>query len=181
MAAICAAAVAVGVVPLVVVALRQARDRRAVERAAVLAGGCLLVFGLATAGLVVVANLRPTVGDALSAVSLAVWTALALGCGLGCALAGRLGLLAIAVPRDVLRVSAACAIVVFLGMVGIAAATAVYLGALLHDTPALATQGNGPLELFSVAASLGIQLLVMVAVTVPAGWSAYRARHAATA
>jgi hypothetical protein len=96
-------------------------------------------------------------------------------------LAGRLGLLAITVPRDVLRASAVCAMVVVLGMIGIALATAVYLVALLHDAPGLAGEGNGPLELASVAASLGIQLAVMALVAAVAVVSAGRNRVLARA
>ncbi len=177
LALIATAAVVLGAAPLVVAALRQARDRRAVERAAVLAVGCIVLFGLATAALVVVAHLRPVPSDAIAAAALAVWTGIGLACGIGCALAARRGLFAIAVPRDVLRVTAACAFVVALGMVGIAVATAVYLVALLRDAPGLAGQGNGPLELVSVAASLGIQLAVMAAVATPASLSALRTRR----
>ncbi|HVS99760.1 MAG TPA: hypothetical protein VHE08_04515 [Solirubrobacterales bacterium] len=175
LALVATAAVALGATPLIVIALRQARDRRAVERATVLATGCVLLFVLATAALVVVANLRPAHGDVDAAAGLAIWTGVALACGIGCAVAGRLGLFAITVPRDILRASAACALVVVLGMVGIALATAVCLVALLHDAPGLAGQGNGPLELVSVAASLGIQLAVMLAVAAPAALSATRA------
>lgn len=181
LAIVSAAAVVLGVVPLVVIALRQARDRRAVERATVLAIVCLAVFGLATAALVAVAHLPPAPGDAIAAASLAIWTCLALACGIGCAVAGRLGLFAIAVPRDVLRASAACAMVVLLGMIGIALATAVYLAALLHDAPGLASEGNGPLELASVAVSLGIQLAVMALVAAVAVVSARRSRGLARA
>jgi hypothetical protein len=169
-------AVVIGAAALVVAALRQARDRRAVERAVVLALGCVAVFAAATAALVVVANLRPAPSDATDAASLAVWTVLSLACGLGCAFAGRLGLFAVAVPRDVLRVTAACAGLVAAGMVGITLATAVYLVALLQDAPALAGQGNGPLELMSVAASLGVQLAVMAVVAIPAALSVGRLR-----
>jgi hypothetical protein len=178
LALVCSAAVLLGAAPLVVHALRQARDRRSVERATVLAVGCLVVFGLATAALVALANLSTAPADALAAASLAIWTVLALACGLGCALACRVGLFAITVPKDVLRASAACANVLVVGMVGISLATAVYLVALLHDAPALAGQGNGPLELASVALSLGIQLAVMVAVAVPALLGASRAWRA---
>ncbi len=178
LAGVCSVAVLLGAAPLVVIALRQARDRRAVERATVLALGCLLVFVLATAALVALANLATPPGEALAAASLAIWSVLALACGLGCALAGRLGLFAITVPKDVLRASAACANVVVVGMVGISLATALYLVALLHDAPGLAGQGNGPLELASVALSLGIQLAVMVAVAVPALLGASRAWRA---
>jgi hypothetical protein len=181
LALVCSVAVLLGAAPLVVVALRQARDRRAVERATVLALGCLVVFGLATVALVAVAHLSNPPGEALAALSLAVWTVLALACGIGCALAGRLGLFAITVPKGILRASAACANVVVVGMAGITLATAIYLVALMHDAPGLAGEGNGPLELASVAVSLGIQLAVMAAVAVPALVGASRAWRAAGA
>jgi hypothetical protein len=171
-------AVLIGAAPLVIAALRQARDRRAVERAAVLAVASVLVFAAATVGLVLLAQLRPSVSDGLAAAGLVVWTAIGLGCGLCCALAARLGLFAIVVPRDALRLSAACAGLVVLGMLGIALATAVYLATLMHDAPGLAGQGNGPLELISVTASLAIQLAVMAVVAVPAGLSAVRVARA---
>ncbi len=178
LAAGAAAAVVIGAAPLVVAALRQAHDRRAVERAIVLAVGCVVLFGLATAALVVVAHLAPAPSDAVDAASLAIWTGLALACGVGCAFAGRLGLFAVTVPRDVLRVTAACATLVALGMVGIVVATAVYLVALVHEAPGFAGQSNGPLGLVSVATSLGIELAVMAAITVPAALSAIRAGRA---
>ena len=174
LALVATAAVVVGAVPLVVVALRQVRDRRAARRASCLALGCVTVFGLTIAALVAVAHAGSPPSDALDAVILTLWTGLALACGVGCAVAARLGLLAIAVPRDVLRLARACAIVVALGMVGIAVATAVYLAALVHDAPGLAGQGNGPLEILSVGASLGIQLAGMVAVSFFAGAVAMR-------
>ena len=61
-------------------------------------------------------------------------------------------------------------------MAGIALGTAIYLLALAHDAPGLAGHGNGPLGLLSVAASLAVQLAVMVVVLVPAGSAAARAR-----
>jgi hypothetical protein len=177
LAVIATAAVVVGAAPLVLAALRQARDRRAVERTAVIAVGYVIVFAVATAGLVVVGNLRPAPSDTLAAVSFAVWTVLALGCGIGCALAARAGLFAITIPRDLLRATSACATVVVLGMAGITLGTAIYLLALAHDAPGLAGQGNGPLELLSVGASLAVQLVVMVVVLVPAGVGAARGRR----
>lgn len=170
-----AAGVVLGAAPLVMIALRQARDRPAVRRATGLAVGCLIVFGLATGALLLVAHLPPAPGDAAAAASLVVWTGTALACGLGCALAGRLGLFAIAVPQGVLRFATACATVVVLGMLGITVATAAYLAALLHQAPGLAGEGNGPLGLVSVAASLGIQLAAMAALAAPAALSATRA------
>ncbi len=178
LAAIATGAVLLGAAPLLVAALRQARDRPAVGRAAVLAAGCVVVFGLLTAALVGVAQLRPAPGEALAAVALLVWTASALACGVGCALAARAGLFAITVPRRLLRATAACATAVALGMAGIVLATAVYLAALLGEAPGMAAHGNGPLQLVSVAASLGIELAVMAAVAVPAAASAVRLRRA---
>jgi hypothetical protein len=174
LALVATAAVVLGAAPLVAAALRQARERPTARRATLLAGGCVAVFGLATAGLVAAARAGSGPSDALDFVLLALWTGLTLACGIGCAVAGRLGLLAIAVPRGVLRFSAGCAVVVVLGMVGITVATAVYLAALARDAPALAGQGNGPLGTLSIGASLGVQLAVMVALSFAAGAFAVR-------
>jgi hypothetical protein len=168
------AAVVLGAAPLVVAALRQVRERPAARRASFFAAGFVAVFLLATAALVAVAQLGSAPSDTLDFVILALWTGLAMACGIGCAVAGRLGLLAIEVPHGVLRFSAGCAVVVALGMVGIAVATTVYLAALAHDAPGLAGQDSGPLGILSVGASLGVQLAVMVAVSFAAGAFAVR-------
>jgi hypothetical protein len=170
------AAVVLGAAPLVLAALRQGRDRRE----SILAAGCVGVFGLATAALVVVAHHGGGSSDALDAVILGLWTGLAPACGIGCAVAARRGLFALEVPGDVLRRTRAWATVTALGMVGIALATAVYLAALLRDAPGLAGQGNGPLELLSVGASLGVALAVMVAACVPVLASVSRLRAGTT-
>ena len=87
----------------------------------------------------------------------------------------RIALFAVDVPRRALRVAGACATVAALGMVGIAAATAVYLAALLADASGLAAEANGPLGLLSVGASLGVQLALMIAVCAMRGGSRLRA------
>ncbi|MBS1860480.1 MAG: hypothetical protein JSS68_02090 [Actinobacteria bacterium] len=175
LALVAAAAVAVGALPLIVLALRQARERRKVERAALLAAACLLVFGLASAALVLVASLPPAPGDALAATSLTIWALIALGCGIGCALAGRRGLLAIEVPRGTLILARACATALAAAMVGIAALTAVYLVDLESIAPGLAGDANGPLGVPDVALTLSFVLIAMVALAVPAALSAIRA------
>jgi hypothetical protein len=151
-----------------------ALGHRAVRRAGPLAAGCVAVFVLATAALVVVAQAGST-ADGVDTAILAVWAGLALACGVGIAIAGRLALFAVDVPRGALRVAGACATVATLGMVGIAAATAVYLGALLAGAPDLAAEANGPGGLLSVGASLGVQLALMIAVCAMSGGSRLRA------
>lgn len=155
-------------------ALGRVRDRRAVRRAGALAAGSVAIFALATATLVAVAQAGST-ADGIDAAVLAIWAGLALACGLGLAFAGRLALFAIEVPPGALRVAGACATVAALGMVGITAATAVYLGALVADASGLAGGANGPLGLLSVGASLGLQLAAMIAVCALSGGSRLRA------
>jgi hypothetical protein len=162
LALLATAAVVLGAIQLVVAAGRQVLDRGPVRRAGILAVGCVAVFVLVTAALVAVAGSNAS--DALDAVVLAIWTALAAACGIGFAFAGRLGLFATTVPRDVLRFAGACAVVVAIAMVGVVLATAVYLVALVNDASGLAGEGNGPLGILSVGTSIGIQLSVMVAV-----------------
>jgi hypothetical protein len=178
MAILGTAAVVLGAAPLVVAALGQARRRgparESVRAAGALAVGCAAVLGASTAALVIVAQAGAAPPEGVDAVILALWTGLALACGIGCAVAARRGLFAITVPPDVLRFSRACAVIVVLVMAGIALATAVYLLALVLDAPGLAGQGNGPLGILSVGASLGLQLVAMIAVCVPAVVSAAR-------
>jgi hypothetical protein len=173
-AVIVTAALVLGAIQIAVAAPGRVRDRRAARRARALAAGCVAVFVLATAALVVVAQAGAT-ADGIDAAILAVWAGVALACGIGGALAARLALFAIDVPRGALRVGTACATVATLGMVGITAATAIYLGALVADASGLAGVDNGPLGLLSVGASLGIQLTLMIAVCAMSGGSRLRA------
>jgi hypothetical protein len=174
LALIVTAALALGAIQIAVAAPGRVRDRRAVRQAGALAAGCVAVFVLATAALVVVAHAGSTAAG-LDAAILAIWAVVALACGIGGALAGRRALFAIDVPRGALRVGTACATVATLGMVGITAATAIYLGALLADASGLAGEANGPLGLLSVGASLGVQLAVMIATCGMSGGSRLRA------
>lgn len=171
-------AVVLGAAPLVLAALRQAGARPAARRAAGLAGGCVAAFLLATAGLVAVASANPHLAPGLDAVILAVWSAIALACGAGCAVAARRGLFAIDAPPRALRLAVACASVVAAAMAGIALLTLVYLVDLLVTATSLAATPNGPLGSPDVRVSLVIQLLAMTAFAVPAAIGALHAHRA---
>lgn len=173
-ALIVTAALVLGAIQIAVAAPGRVRDRRSARRAVALAAGCVGVFGLATAALVVVAHAGSAAPGIDSAI-LAIWAGLALACGIGGALAARRALFALDVPRGALRIGNACATVATLGMVGITAATAIYLGVLVADASGLAGEANGPLGLLSVGASLGVQLAVMIAVCGMSGGSRLRA------
>jgi hypothetical protein len=175
LAAAGSAAVVLGAAPLVVAALRQAGARPAARRAVLLAGGCVTTFVGVTVGLVVVAATKPHFSPDIEALVLGAWALLAAACGLGCALAARRGLFAIAVPRRTLAFAAACATVVAAAMVGIALLTLLYLVDLVADAPGLASSPNGPLAEPNARHSLLIQLVVMVAVAIPATLAAARA------
>jgi hypothetical protein len=170
-------AVVLGAAPLVLAALRQAGARPEARRAALLAGGCAAVFVAATAGLVGVANGNADLGDGLDALVLALWTATALACGIGCALAARRGLFAIAAPPRALRLAAACASVVAAAIAGIAVLTLVYAVDLVVAATDLAATPNGPFGNPDVRVSLVIQLAAMFALAVPACLSAMRSRR----
>lgn len=175
LAAVGSLAVAVGAAPLVLAALRQFRSRPEVRRAILLAGTCVAGFGAATAALVLVAHAGSHLSDGLDALILACWSVVALGCGVGCALAARRGLFAIAVPLRALRFAAACAWVVVAAMAGIALLVLVYLFDLVVAATELASTPNGPLGNPDTRVSLVTLLAAMVAVAVPAALSVARA------
>lgn len=193
LAAIVSLAAVVGAAPLILAALGQIADldgprqigsgaRRhggspaEVRRAARLAVAYVATFVVATAALVVVANADSGLSAGVGALVLAVWSLIALACGIGCALAARRGLFATQVSPRALALARACATVVAATMVGIAALVAVYLVDLEATAPGLAGTGNGPLGVPNVALSLSLSLvlLAMVALAVPAALSATR-------
>lgn len=175
-AALATALVLLGAAPLVLAALRQGRERRAVRRATATATGYVLAFVVISAALDAIVHPLGEISGGLAFGILAAWAVLGLGCGIGCVRACRRGLDAIELPAATLRLSMLAADGVAIAMTAIATATAVYLGALLVLVPGLAAEGNGPLGLASVAASLAIQLAVMVAVALLGAVSAVRAQ-----
>jgi hypothetical protein len=86
------------------------------------------------------------------------------------------GLLGIAVPGRVVRLTGACAAVVVAAMIGIALLTVAYLVTVVVAAPGFAGEPNGPLGLVSVATSLAILWVAMFAVSVPAALGIRRAR-----
>src|SRR5262249_42638295 len=110
-------AVVLGAAPLVLAALRQARAGTEARRATALACGCVVGFVGATAALAAVGELAPGRSGPLDALVLSAWTLVTFACFVGCALAARHGLFAIAVPRRTLVFAARCATVVATAMV----------------------------------------------------------------
>jgi hypothetical protein len=180
LAVLASAALLLGAVPLVAIALAQVRRRPAVRRAALVAVGCLAAFVVATAALVLLANRQPEIGSGLRAAALTAWIAVGLTCALGCAWAARRGLFAAAMPAAALRLAGACAAVVAVAMAGAVLASALYLVGLLVDTPALAGAGNGPGGALSVGLSLAIFLAAMALAAGVASLSTLRARRTLT-
>jgi hypothetical protein len=173
------AAFLLGAVPLVALALAQARRRPGVRRAALAAAGCVAALIVATAALVLVANGHPAPSEGARAAILAGWACVAIACALGCAVAARRGLFAAAMPAGALRLAAACAAVLAAAMVAIALATLAYLVGLVASATALAASPNGPLGTPDTRVSLLLVLVVMAAAAVPAALGAARAWRAA--
>jgi hypothetical protein len=86
------------------------------------------------------------------------------------------GLLGIALPGRVVRLTATCAVAVVAAMVGIAVLTAAYLVTVVLAAPGFAGEPNGPLGVVSVATSLAILSVAMFAVSVPAVLGVRRSR-----
>jgi len=164
-----------GAVPLVAIALAQARRRPGVRRAALVAVGCVTVLVVATGAVVLVANQNPAPSEGARTALLAGWILIGMACAIGCALAARRGLFAATMPAGALRLAAGCAATVALAMIGIAAATLVYLVGLVTSATALASTPNGPLGNPDVRVSLLLVLAVMVATAAPAALGAKRA------
>jgi hypothetical protein len=178
LALLATAAVAIGAVPLVLAAWRQRRDRPAARRAIGLACGAISLLVGVTVGLVALAGSTPGFSAGVEAAILAAYSLLALACGVGCALAARLGLFAIDVPQRLLILAAGCATVVAVAMVGIVLFSGIYLVDLIAAAPDLAGEPNGPLGVPGVAVSLAIQLAAMVAFTAPTALAAARSWRA---
>jgi hypothetical protein len=178
LAGLASVAILVGALPLVIASARQLRRSRPARRATGLAAGAVALFGIATAALVVLANAVPPLSAGTEAAVLVGWSAIALACGVACAIAARGGLFAIDVGRRALTTALSLGTVVTVSMASIAVATAIYLSALAIDSGALAGETNGPLGLITVAASVVGQLAIMAVssslatVTTVRGWRA---------
>jgi len=174
-AAIASVALLIGAVPLVVLALAQARRRPEIRRAVLTAVGCILALVVATAAVVLVANHDPAPSDGVVTALLVGWACVGIACAFGCALAARRGLFAATLPTGALRLAGRCAALVTVAMAGIALATLLYLVELVAAATDLASAPNGPLGNPDVRVSLLLALAVMVAATIPAALGARRA------
>jgi hypothetical protein len=174
-------AVAAAIVPFAAAVVLRARGDGAARGAVALAAASLGALVLATTGLVAAAHVSPPISSSASLALLGGWTLVALGAGVGCLAAARRGLFAIPVGRGGLVFLAALGGVVALTMAAMAAAAAIYLVALVSDVPNLGAQPNGPLGLLSAAASLGIQLALMLVATALAARAVWHGRAALAA
>jgi hypothetical protein len=163
LALVASAAVLFGALPLIAAALAQAWREPRLRRLVSLPPLAVLVFAGLTAVLVVLAHSghadRPTT---VGGVAFIAWGLAGLGCGAVCVVAGRTALFAVAVSRWQLVTAFVSGAIVTAAMVGIALATALYTLALPGDSPSLAGDPNGPLQLITTEASLIVQLIVMV-------------------
>jgi hypothetical protein len=163
LAIVASIAILVGALPLVAAAMRQVGRARAVGRATGLALGSVALFAIATTALVVLAHSARSLSGTAASVAFVVWIAVGLLSGGVCAFTAKIGLFAIRVRRRGLVAALACGTLVTAAMALIAVATALYVGVLTVDAPALAAEGNGPFGALSVAVSIGCQLVVMLA------------------
>jgi hypothetical protein len=179
------AAVLLGALPLIFVAVAAARGERSLRRLAGVPVLAVLVFAGLTAGLVAAAHAQhpngPTTGGGIA---LLAWGVAGLACAGVCVLASRRVLFA--VPTSPWRLVAAFASGTLLtaAMAAITVATAVYAIVLPIDAAHLAAAPNGPLQAMSVTASLVLEVIVMaVAAALAAtatgrGWRAAGKLHA---
>jgi hypothetical protein len=178
-AVIGSAAVVLGALPLIAVAVDRARTEPGVRRYVVIALAPVLGFAGLSAVLVAIAHSmsspRPSTGAGVVAV---LWSVTGPGCGLTCALACRKALFAIPIRDRWLRSTLASGVLVTIAMIVVAISTGIYAIALIISVPSLASSLNGPLQIADTGGSLVIQTGVMAAlaalavVTMRRGWAA---------
>jgi hypothetical protein len=174
-ALITSAAVVLGALPLIAAAVAHARREHRLRRVL----GSPLSPLAAFAGLTVVAVLiahaqSPHYTSAAGYAAAIVWWMAGLGCAAACAAACRAALFATPVTPARLRYALASGTLVTIGMLAIAIASTVYAVALILDASRLAGSANGPFQVLSTAASLIIQVIVMVAMSALAGTATRR-------
>jgi hypothetical protein len=177
LAVVASAAVVLGALPLIRAALAHARRDPGLRRTVALAVVPVLVFGVLSAAVLAISHTQAPNHSSAAGYGMAiVWGLAALGCGATCVLSCRAALFATPVSPALLRAALTAGTVVTLAMAAMAAATAVYALALALDASRLAGEPNGPFQLLSTAASLILQLVVMVAasalaaITTRRGW-----------
>jgi hypothetical protein len=162
--------IVLGALPLIAVAVRQARQAPSLRRAVVLPFVPVVVFALLTAGFVVLAHAdgsHHASGSphpaALGYGAAVVWAVASLGCGVACVLACRAALFATPLPPERLRAALAAATFVTALMLAITAAAALYGVALAADASQLAGAPTGPFGLITTANAVLGQVVVMMA------------------
>jgi hypothetical protein len=156
-ALIASATVVLGALPLILAALGRARRDRSFRGTVALPFLPILIFGVLTAVVVVLAH--NSAGGGGIAVA---WGIAGLVCGTTCVLACRRALFATPASTAGLRTALVAGTIVAVAMLAIAAATAVYAIALTADVSRVAAEPNGPFQAISVTASLIVQFVVMV-------------------
>lgn len=164
-AIIASAAVVLGALPLIAVAVSHARRERRL-RVVGLPLLPVIVFGALTAVAVLIAHAQPSHHTSAAGYGAAVvWGVAGLGCGAACAMACRAALFAIPVAPSRLRHALASGTLVTIAMFAIMCATTVYAVGLMVDASQLAASANGPFRVLSTGASLIMQVIVMVVVS----------------
>jgi hypothetical protein len=179
LALVASAAVLVGVLPLIIATLAQARRQPSLRFLVSLPALAVLLFAGLTGVLVLLAHSehshRPTTAGGIALVA---WGLAGLACGAVCVVASRTALFAVPLSRGRLVTAFVCGTLVTAAMAAMSLATALYAIGLPVDASHLAGASNGPLQVMSTGASLVAQLIVMVLATTLAstttrrGWRA---------
>jgi hypothetical protein len=172
------AAVVLGALPLMAIAVSRARVDPNVRCQVVRALLPVAVFAGLTALLVVIAQAdRSPHTSVAGGVAVIVWSLAGLACGVLCASACRAALFAVAVPTRWLGRILLAGAVVWAAMLVVTIASGVYAVGLTVSEPALAGGWNGPLQFVTTSLSLILQTAAMAvlcalgAVTWRRGWA----------
>ncbi len=169
-----------GALPLIAVALSQARLRAPLRRLVSVPPLAVLCFAGLTGLLVVVAHAHRGHPGTVGRGAFVVWLACGVVCGGVCVVFARRALFALGVSRASLVISLIGATVVTGAMVAMALATGTYAVALVVDAPHVAGASNGPFGVSGLGVAVLMQTLVMSAaaalawVSLRRGWRAGR-------
>lgn len=177
LALLASGAVAFGALPLIVIALLQARrERGRLKVLVILPFAVVILFTTATALLALLAHSEQAHhAGTLSQGAFVAWGLSGLACGAVCVMAARKALFSIHVARAWLTRALSFATLVAGAMLAITLASALYAIALPIDASNLAGEPNGPFQVMSTSVSLVVQLIAMSACGALAMTSARRA------
>jgi hypothetical protein len=182
-AVVAAAALALAAVPLASVSLARAlrTGDRALVKLIAIPPAAIALFLASLGVLALWLDAHHHRAGVVGWLLLGVCALCAAGAGFACWAAPRAIMRRIEIPRGAFLISLPAIALVALCMLVVAVATGAFMVGIVAEAPQLGASGNGPGQLIDVTTSLAIQFVVMLGLSVCAGFSAARGVRAAQA